>query len=810
MSTTPVVSIIIVTDNDEAWIGDSIESCLSQTLQAVEIICVDAGSRDETSHIVQSYRARDARVRILEGRPTANFLHLRKAGVASAAAPHVMFLESGHILAPSAAEHAAELARTSGAEVVALGIDLIVAGNESAPAPQESLQPQHELLAGADILASVFPAGRPARGHVWGHLFDTDFVRTVFDELPGDLFLARTDGLPIMYICTLTASTYASTQARLYRWVVRADRVIREICSLEDLELAYAPYRSIDQIEGFVREISARHNAAEAVLRETHSSAKLSVLGDVLRLCAAISDDGLRDQCLSTLRRYVSDADLVRAAAGFCSEALSFIASASHEPLPVSRPVRKVLLRTADLATGGVQGVVISQAKYLVEAGMDVTIAVHRELDSVHDIPAGVRVVRVEGPTRADRVAAWIGICKEAGADVIVDHHVLYDRQWPFYALAARAIGVPTLGCLQSFALRPLRDDNDNTTFLVSHLPLLNTVVTLSPTDVAFWKLRGIANVVHVPNPPSPMVTTLPRRVEPRTLRPGRIKLVWWGRLQQSTKQVRDLIPLTASLRQRGVEASITIIGPDTSDLTAARLRSDAEAHGIAAVVDLPGALHGDDLVRALSDGDLFVSTSVIEGSPLVLVEAQALGLPVAMYELPWLSNLVGNEGVISSKQGDVVSLARQIAALSRDPRAYGEMSRAALVAAQRTTSIDFPGLYRSLLDGTLPETCSPDPSLADARLLLEWTAFYAERNARHHGRQRRALTALREERAAQRDSVVRADREASLQRQRADDLRGELEISRAEVAQLRAENAARGRRRSAVRTFLKRLRPRP
>lgn len=344
----------------------------------------------------------------------------------------------------------------------------------------------------------------------------------------------------------------------------------------------------------------------------------------------------------------------------------------------------------------------------------------------------------------ADRLRSWVDICRESDADLVLDHYVLYNRTWPFFVLAARTLGVSTIGFLQSYSLRPIRDDNANTSFLVQNLPLLAMVVTLSATDVAYWKLLGVERVVQLPHPPSPMLLERATRTGPKPAPAGPIRLVWWGRLQQSTKQIRDLIPITAALRARGVDVELTIIGPDTSDLTAARLMADAVAQGVSDIVNLPGPLHGQALIDALLEADVYVFTSVIEGSPLALIEAQSLGLPVVMYDLPWLANLDDNEGIVTVGQGDVRGFAREIQLLVEDPDRYVALSAGSLEAAQRATQLDFAALYTQLLTGDLPTAHSPEPTLSNARILLEWMVFYAELNARRHESQSKQIAALR------------------------------------------------------------------
>lgn len=61
----PKVSVILPSLNVKLFISECIESVINQTLDDIEIICVDAGSTDGTLEILKEYEERDSRVRII-------------------------------------------------------------------------------------------------------------------------------------------------------------------------------------------------------------------------------------------------------------------------------------------------------------------------------------------------------------------------------------------------------------------------------------------------------------------------------------------------------------------------------------------------------------------------------------------------------------------------------------------------------------------------------------------------------------------------------------------------------------------------
>ena len=61
----PEVSVLISVRNEEAWVGQAIESVLVQTWEDFELIVTDDGSTDSTRNILAGYASRDTRVRLI-------------------------------------------------------------------------------------------------------------------------------------------------------------------------------------------------------------------------------------------------------------------------------------------------------------------------------------------------------------------------------------------------------------------------------------------------------------------------------------------------------------------------------------------------------------------------------------------------------------------------------------------------------------------------------------------------------------------------------------------------------------------------
>lgn len=103
MTDSPRVSVIVPVYNTAAYLRECLDSLTGQTLEDIEIVCVDDGSTDESAAILEEYAARDDRVRVLrqenQGAGAA-----RNNGLAHARGTYVMFCDSDDFMAPDALE----------------------------------------------------------------------------------------------------------------------------------------------------------------------------------------------------------------------------------------------------------------------------------------------------------------------------------------------------------------------------------------------------------------------------------------------------------------------------------------------------------------------------------------------------------------------------------------------------------------------------------------------------------------------------------------------------------------------------------
>ncbi|PZG14474.1 hypothetical protein C1J01_26780 [Nonomuraea aridisoli] len=88
----PVLSVIVPFYNVEKYIGPCLDSITSQTLEDLEVICVDDGSADGGPFVVAARQAADPRIRFVR-QPNKGVGHARNVGLRHAAGRYLAFVD---------------------------------------------------------------------------------------------------------------------------------------------------------------------------------------------------------------------------------------------------------------------------------------------------------------------------------------------------------------------------------------------------------------------------------------------------------------------------------------------------------------------------------------------------------------------------------------------------------------------------------------------------------------------------------------------------------------------------------------------
>ncbi len=172
------------------------------------------------------------------------------------------------------------------------------------------------------------------------------------------------------------------------------------------------------------------------------------------------------------------------------------------------------------------------------------------------------------------------------------------------------------------------------------------------------------------------------------TSRPLRLLTV--GRLS-ATKRVPLLIETVESLRQRGIEVHLTVVG---GGALKADLEQTVMQKGLGDTVQLLGRVESGEIPEIYRRHDVFVSASMQEGMSNAMLEAMASGLPIVTTRCEGVDELIADNGIIVDVP-QPAALAAAIETLAEDRAALAKMS---LMARKRAGDFSWGRVAESYL----------------------------------------------------------------------------------------------------------------
>ena len=173
---TPKVSVIIPVYNVEAYLRQCLDSVIKQTLEEIEIICVDDGSTDSSLEILKEYAAKDKRITVLKQKN----LHAgvaRNAGLAVARGEYLSFLDSDDFFELNMLEEMYQKASNCHADFCICHVKIYNMNQGTTEkcswGLKDEMIPSKEVFSVQDLSDYIFQFNQ---GWVWDKIYKKDFV----------------------------------------------------------------------------------------------------------------------------------------------------------------------------------------------------------------------------------------------------------------------------------------------------------------------------------------------------------------------------------------------------------------------------------------------------------------------------------------------------------------------------------------------------------------------------------------------------------------------------------------------------------
>ncbi len=169
-----------------------------------------------------------------------------------------------------------------------------------------------------------------------------------------------------------------------------------------------------------------------------------------------------------------------------------------------------------------------------------------------------------------------------------------------------------------------------------------------------------------------------------------------WVRSFEKTYHPEMTIKVFAEIQKTYPEAALYMVGPD-KDGSMEQCKQLAAALNLEGQIIFTGGLPKDEWVALATDYDIFISTTHVDNTPLSVIEAMALGLPIVSTRvggMPYL--LTHQETGLLSPDNDIPAMVENIQKVLDSPVLAKRLS---LNARQKAENFDWKVVEKQWLD---------------------------------------------------------------------------------------------------------------
>ena len=247
----PKVSIIIPVHNVERYLGYCLESVIVQTLNEIEIICVEDASTDHSRKILEKYAAKDSRIRIIWHERNAGAHKSRKDAVLSARGKYIMFLDGDDELFPNACELAYKVIEKDRTDAVRFGVQHIDYQGNFVTTSSFRLTKRLKRIEDDNWLF-MFEKGQIKGWSIWDKIYNAALCKMAFEQME-DGYMVMAEDVYYFFVFGYFATSFSMIEDVLYKYRQGAGiwSGNQKQISLEKYKILLSERRALDAINRF-------------------------------------------------------------------------------------------------------------------------------------------------------------------------------------------------------------------------------------------------------------------------------------------------------------------------------------------------------------------------------------------------------------------------------------------------------------------------------------------------------------------------------------------------------------------------------
>lgn len=691
------ISVIVPVHNVEKYLAQCLTSICQQTLSEIEIICVDDASDDSSAIILDEFQKADHRIRTFHFSEKRSALLARKKGVDMARGQYIMFLDADDYLELDACEILYEKIVSAGVEILHFSTKIENCSGADLHRIQMNenlLQPFEKKLYDKEIFENCFEH-KKFGFTLWNKIYETELCKKAFEYME-NTYMPKAQDLYSFFIISYFAKSYLGWSGKpCYHYCFGRGVTGRANISLNiferyccQAEVVHALIRFFDN-----QGISEKHRHIIDDYRKQW-----------LKECVGLwyNDIHPNDSYASfeLLCKHWGSESIISQIANSYWYSRDIIASKLKQFPQFSlrdRNIHTIALYYYHFTIGGIQRVISILIPLFQAMGYTVILITDKSPSKLDmPIPEDVKRVtvmdyqEVNKNNISNRLNAWDNIMESYSIDLVIYHAWTSPLLlWDMLYLKSRNVPVVVqTHSVFSFSLMNLSRDFS---LLPPIMRLCDGMVVLSNADYTFWSCFN-NNVYHIPNPILPTLFDVNPSTEEKNV------ILWIGRFSNE-KQPWEAIRIMELVVKRVPDAILYMIGDASESSILEKYKVDVEKRNLSNNVFFLG--YQENVFRYLEKSKISLITSTYEGFSMVLIEAQAHGVPTVMYDMPYLDIAKEEYGVIAVEPQNRIQAANNIVELLTDNTLWREKSSLAHQGFQQYSQYDYKAAWKNVFDGS-------------------------------------------------------------------------------------------------------------
>lgn len=676
--TNPKISIVVPVYNVGKYLARCLDSIIAQTLQEIEIICVNDFSNDHSQSILDHYAEKEVRMAVVRHSSNQGILMTRKSGVNIASGKYILFVDSDDSIEPQMCE---VLYRTMENERVdichfpanVIPFPTITELNEI----HEFVRPYCIKLKDDEVFTSCF-INSDYRWTLWNKIYKTGLCKKAY-EAAGNFYCNMADDVYIYFILSYFASSYLGIACPpLYNYHYGLGMTGgRQKSSLVNLTVLCNQSMIISELRAFLLRQHAPdryHNSLMPLEKRFFDHCMWYWYKDL-----AIADSS---QGFDILSKTWGSENVIAFLAKNHFYQQQHIAQKilGSTALKIKKDkISKIGVFYHRMHNGGVERVISLLIPVWIELGYSVVLFTDEEPTGI-DFPLPVCVDRVVLPTSLcilpgdapERISALRKGILSFDIDLFI-HNASSSPMLLYDLLAIKTVGIPTIVSSHECFSSSMFWRDAGLWNKVHVYKIADLVVVLTQVDQKFWTIFGIETVL-IPNPLFLDINEI------RQSRLDSQNVIWVGRFAIE-KQYVDPVHIFAEVVRIVPQARLLMVGKGESQVQTDFLNAEIKRLGLENNVELCG--YHTDISRFYAISSVYLTTSYHESFSMALIESRASGIPTVAYDLPNLDILYDSQGAVIVPQGDKSAAADAIVTLLYDQELKIKMGHEARLSSE-------------------------------------------------------------------------------------------------------------------------------